>query len=88
MIDAGEIFARIDSEKSMIRFLEEPEQYASAAMVDRLDQCIQQSVALSARVAKAEHAVRVPATLPVGGTETLQAPRRNGKACGNTRRTI
>ena len=58
MIDAGEIFARIDSEKSMVRFLEEPEQYASAAMVERLDQCIRCSVALSERVAAAEHAVR------------------------------
>lgn len=58
MIDAGEIFARIDSEKSMVRFLEEPEQFASVAMVDRLHECIRQSVTLSERVTAAEHAVR------------------------------
>ena len=58
MIDAGEIFARIDAEQAMVRFLEDPEDYASAAAVARLDACIQQSVALSERVAKAAHAVR------------------------------
>lgn len=67
IIDAGEIFARIDSENSMVRFLEEPEQFASAAMVDRLDQCIRCSVALSERVAAAEHKVRAHRS-PAGWT--------------------
>lgn len=58
MIDAGQIFARIDSEKSMVRFLEKPECFSSTAMVERLNQCIQRSVALSERVAKASHTVR------------------------------
>ena len=64
MIDAGEIYARIDSENSMVRFLEEPEDFASPAMVDRLDQCIRCSVALSERVAAAEHAVRALHSAP------------------------
>ncbi len=58
MIDAGEIFACIDSEKSMVRFLGDPEQYASPAMVQRLDAAIQQSTALAERVSAVAHAVR------------------------------
>ena len=58
MIDASEIFACIDSEKSMVRFLGDPEQYASPAMVQRLDAAIQQSTALAERISSAAHAVR------------------------------
>ena len=58
MIDAGEIFACIDSEKRVVRFLEDPEQYASPAMVQRLDTAIQQSTALAERVSAVAHAVR------------------------------
>ena len=60
MIDAGEIFACIDSEKSMVRFLGDPEQYASPAMVQRLDAAIQQSTALAERFSAVAHAVRSP----------------------------
>ena len=58
MIDAGEIFACIDSEKSMVRFLGDPEQYASPAMVQRLDAAIQQPTTLAERVSAVTHAVR------------------------------
>ena len=58
MIDAGEIFACIDAEKSVVRFLEDPEQFASPAMVERLDAAIQQSTALAERISAVAHAVR------------------------------
>ena len=42
----------------MVRFLGDPEQYASPAMVQRLDAAIQQSTALAERVSAVAHAVR------------------------------
>lgn len=47
MIANGDIHARIDESASMVRFLEDPEQYDTAEVLSRLDDCIQRSVKLS-----------------------------------------
>ena len=41
MIDAGDIFAQIDEEAGMVRFLEDPQQYSSAEMATHLDAQVQ-----------------------------------------------
>jgi hypothetical protein len=56
MIDDGDIVARIDTQKGMVRFLEDPEQYRSAAMVERIHGQIAQSVKLAKKLQRVNHA--------------------------------
>ena len=58
MVDAGDIFAQIDAAPGMVRFLEDPEAYDSAAAVARIDGAVQRSIALSQRLQAAHRAVR------------------------------
>ena len=58
MVDAGDIFAQIDAAPGMVRFLEDPEAYDSAAAVARIDNAVQRSMALSQRLQAAHRAVR------------------------------
>ena len=58
MVDAGDIFARIDAAPGMVRFLEDPEAYDSGAAVARIDHAVQRSMALSQRLQAAHRAVR------------------------------
>ncbi|CAL8463099.1 g2633 [Coccomyxa elongata] len=50
MIDGGQVFARIDEAAGMVRFLEDPERYDTANVVQRIDAQIQQSIAISGRL--------------------------------------
>ncbi len=50
MIDGGQVFARIDEAAGMVRFLEDPELYDTANVVQRIDAQIQQSIAISGRL--------------------------------------
>jgi hypothetical protein len=61
MVDAGDIFAQIDAGVGMVRFLEDPETYDSAAAVARIDDAVQRSMALSQRLQAAHRAVRARA---------------------------
>ena len=57
MVDAGDIFAQIDASAGMVRFLEDPEAFDSAAAVARIDDAVQRSMALSQRLQAAHRAV-------------------------------
>ncbi len=61
MVDAGDIFAQIDAGVGMVRFLEDPETYDSAAAVARIDDAVQRSMALSQRLQAAHRVVRARA---------------------------
>ena len=50
MIEAGQIHASIDDSAGMVTFLEDPEQYHSAEVVDQLSKQITLSNDLSTRV--------------------------------------
>ena len=50
MIEAGQIHASIDDSAGMVTFLEDPEQYHGAEVVDRLSKQITLSNDLSTRV--------------------------------------
>lgn len=58
MVEAGEVFAEIDGEKGMVRFLEDPQQFNSAATVAMLDSQIAAAAALGERVADTYAQVR------------------------------
>ena len=62
MVDAGDIFAQVDAAPGMVRFLEDPEAYDSAAAVARIDNAVQRSMALSQRLQAAHRAVRARRT--------------------------
>jgi len=69
MVDAGDIFAQIDAGVGMVRFLEDPETYDSAAAVARIDDAVQRSMALSQRLQAAHRAVRARACQPLRATQ-------------------
>ena len=48
MIDAGEVFAWIDEAAGMVRFLEDPERFDTARVVQNIDAQIQRSIAIGA----------------------------------------
>ena len=58
MIDAGEVFARVDAGAGMVRFLEDPEGYDSARVVARIDAQIRASMAVAQRVKELNQRVR------------------------------
>lgn len=58
MIDGGQVFARIDEAAGMVRFLEDPERYDTAKVVQRIDGQIQQSIAISGRLMDINQRVR------------------------------
>ena len=57
MIDAGEVFAEIDSAAGTVRFLEDPQRFRGAATLAALDAQIAKARDLAARVAAADHEV-------------------------------
>lgn len=50
MVDAGEVYAQIDEAASTVRFLQDPERYDSASVVQRLDSQLQRAMALGDRI--------------------------------------
>ncbi|GMY13149.1 COP9 signalosome complex subunit 3 [Fagus crenata] len=54
MIQDGEIFATINQKDGMVRFLEDPEQYKSCEMIERIDSSIQRIMALSRKLTTME----------------------------------
>ncbi|CAN6572384.1 unnamed protein product [Malus baccata var. baccata] len=50
MIEDGEIFATINQKDGMVRFLEDPEQYKTCHMIERIDSSIQRIMALSRKL--------------------------------------
>lgn len=57
MIDAGDIFAQIDEQAGMVRFLEDPQQYSSADMAAHLDAQVQRAQALAGKLKTLNHEV-------------------------------
>ncbi|KAK3264603.1 hypothetical protein CYMTET_26676 [Cymbomonas tetramitiformis] len=51
MIESGDIYATINQKDGMVSFLEDPEQYNTSEMVDRIDTNIQTSIGLAKKVA-------------------------------------
>lgn len=58
MIDAGQVFAQIDEAAGMVRFLEDPERYDTARVLQRIDEQMQQSIAVSTRLKQVNQRVR------------------------------
>ncbi|KAM3761224.1 hypothetical protein ACB098_01G252000 [Castanea mollissima] len=54
MIQDGEIFATINQKDGMVRFLEDPEQYKSCEMIERIDSSIQRIMSLSRKLTTME----------------------------------
>ena len=50
MVDAGEVYAQIDEAASTVRFLQDPERYDSASVVQKLDSQIKRAMALGDRI--------------------------------------
>ncbi|XP_042043176.1 COP9 signalosome complex subunit 3-like [Salvia splendens] len=50
MIQEGDIYATINQKDGMVRFLEDPEQYKTCEMIERLDFSIQRIMMLSKKV--------------------------------------
>ncbi|KAL7135906.1 hypothetical protein ABFS83_11G129700 [Erythranthe nasuta] len=50
MIQAGEIYATINQKDGMVRFLEDPEQYKTCEMIERIDFSIQRIMMLSKKL--------------------------------------
>ena len=50
MVDAGEVYAQIDEAASTVRFLQDPERYDSASVVQRLDSQMKRAMALGERI--------------------------------------
>ena len=58
MIDAGQVFAEIDEAAGMVRFLEDPERYDTARVLQRIDEQMQQSIAVTSRLRQVNQRVR------------------------------
>lgn len=50
MIQDGEIYATINQKDGMVRFLEDPEQYRTCEMIERIDSSIRRAMTLSKKV--------------------------------------
>ena len=50
MVDAGEVYAQIDAAASTVRFLQDPERYDSASVVQRLESQMKRAMALGDRI--------------------------------------
>ncbi|KAI4350543.1 hypothetical protein L6164_004990 [Bauhinia variegata] len=50
MIQDGQIYATINQKDGMVRFLEDPEQYKTCAMIEQIDSSIQRMMALSRKI--------------------------------------
>lgn len=57
MIEDGEIFASINQKDGMVRFQEDPEQYNTREMAEKIDVHIQKTIHLARRLATLEEAV-------------------------------
>ena len=59
MVDAGEVYAQIDEAASTVRFLQDPERYDSASVVQRLDSQMKRAMALGERIRAINNKVTV-----------------------------
>jgi len=59
MVASGEVHARINERDGMVTFLEDPEQFCSAVMAQRLDAAIKQSQGLAEKVQAVSEALAV-----------------------------
>ncbi|KAI4388751.1 hypothetical protein MLD38_001055 [Melastoma candidum] len=57
MIQDGQIYAAINQKDGMVRFLEDPEQYKSCQMIDRIDSSIQRIMNLSRKLSSMEESM-------------------------------
>ncbi|KAL8124225.1 COP9 signalosome complex subunit 3 [Apium graveolens] len=74
MIQDGEIHATINQKDGMVRFLEDPEQYKSCAMIERIDSSIERMMTLSKKLTATDELMSCdPAYLSRVGKE--RAPR-------------
>ncbi|XP_058187613.1 COP9 signalosome complex subunit 3 [Rhododendron vialii] len=70
MIQDGEIYATINQKDGMVRFLEDPEQYKTCEMIERIDSSIQRIMTLSKKLtAIDEHISCDPQYLAKAGRE-------------------
>ena len=63
MVDAGEVYAQIDEAASTVRFLQDPEHYDSASVVQRLDSQMKRAMALGERIRAINNKV-TPTSIP------------------------
>ncbi|KAM7279811.1 hypothetical protein ACFE04_006945 [Oxalis oulophora] len=57
MIEDGEIYATINQKDGMVRFLEDPEQYKTCAMIEHIDSSIQRIMLLSKKLTATDEAL-------------------------------
>ncbi|GER31342.1 COP9 signalosome complex subunit 3 [Striga asiatica] len=57
MIQQGEIYAAINQKDGMVRFLEDPEQYKTCGMIERIDSSIQRIMMLSKKLTSMNEAM-------------------------------
>ncbi|EPS70923.1 hypothetical protein M569_03832, partial [Genlisea aurea] len=62
MIEEGEIYATINQKDGMVRFLEDPEEYKSCGMIERMDSSIQRIMMLSKRLTMMNESMLCDAT--------------------------
>ena len=79
MIDAGEVFARIDAGAGMVRFLEDPEGFDSARVVGRIDAQMRAAMAVGQRVKELNQQVR---GVPIPSLLVLAVPSASGATRG------
>ena len=63
MVDAGEVYAQIDEAASTVRFLQDPERYDSASVVQRLESQMKRAMALGDRIRDVNSKVRMQNSL-------------------------
>ena len=59
MIESGDIHARIDEREGMVRFEEDPDHCDNAARAERIDEQIQRSMQLAAKLQSVHDNVRL-----------------------------
>ena len=59
MVDAGEVYAQIDEAASTVRFLQDPERYDSASVVQRLESQMRRAMALGDRIRAVKNKVHM-----------------------------
>ena len=59
MVDAGEVYAQIDEAASTVRFLQDPERYDSASVVQRLESQMRRAMALGDRIRAVNNKVQM-----------------------------
>lgn len=76
MIEAGQVHATIDDAAGMVTFLEDPEQFHSAEVVEKLSNQIALSNALAARVQTANRQVGPASQCTAGSASSMLNSRQ------------